>query len=157
MRVVVCGVSGAGKTVVGKKLAVALDCPFVDADDYHSAANKAKMAGHVPLTDEDRWPWLDALNQVLRERADVVLACSALKQVYRDRLEAGVGDVRWVALVGSREVIQRRVDARVGHFMPADMLASQLATWEPLTGGVSVDVAGTVDETVQKALAGLRH
>lgn len=155
MRVVVCGVSGAGKTVVGQRLASELCCPFLDADDFHSPANKARMASMIPLTDEDRWPWLDALNRALRDRPDVVLACSALKQIYRDRLAAGLDDVRWIALVGSREVLQSRMDARSDHFMPPEMLASQMATWEPLAQGASVDVSGSLDDVVHQALVSL--
>jgi len=156
MRVVVCGVSGAGKTVVGQRLARELGCPFLDADDYHSPANKAKMASRMPLSDEDRWPWLDALNQALREHPDVVLACSALKQVYRDRLSAGLADIRWVALEGSIEVLQSRMDARTDHFMPAALLDSQLAAWEPLREGLTVDVSGSLDEVVARVLDDLR-
>jgi gluconokinase len=155
MRVVVCGVSGAGKTVVGQRLASELGCPFLDADDFHSPANKTKMASRMPLSDEDRWPWLDALNQALREHPDVVLACSALKQVYRDRLAAGLDDVRWIALVGSREVLKSRMDARSDHFMPAALLDSQLAAWEPLAQGASIDVSGTLDDVVHQALDSL--
>lgn len=155
MRVVVCGVAGAGKTVVGRRLAEILGCPFLDADDFHSAANKAKMASRTPLSDDDRWPWLDALNQALRERPDVVLACSALKQVYRDRLQTGIDELRWIALVGSREVLQSRIDARVDHFMPPDMLESQLATWEPMVEGASIDVSAALDDVVGQALDAL--
>ncbi|MBS1708257.1 MAG: gluconokinase [Armatimonadetes bacterium] len=156
MRVVVCGVSGAGKSVVGRGLAERLGYPFLDADEFHSAANKAKMSAGIPLDDSDRWPWLEALNGALRDHPDVVMACSALKQVYRDRLAAGIPDVRWVALVGSREVLHPRMAARVGHFMPQSLLDSQLAAWEPPQEGITVDVARRLEDIVEQVVQALR-
>ncbi len=157
MRIVVCGVSGSGKSVVGKCVAASLGCPFLDADDFHSEANKAKMHAHIPLTDEDRWPWLDAMNAALRDKPDVVLACSALKRVYRDRLEAGLDDFHWVGLVGDRDLLYRRMENRKGHFMPPELLDSQLATWEPLERGQTFDVAGSVDEICTKIVSEIKQ
>src|SRR5262245_3977082 len=106
MIVILMGVTGAGKTTVGKLLAAALHCEFLDADDFHPPANVAKMRAGEPLTDADRWPWLARLNEELRSRAmrgtDVVLACSALKQAYRDVLTAGVAGSKLVYLRGSK-------------------------------------------------------
>ena len=134
--VVVMGVAGAGKTTIGRRLAAALDWPFYDADDFHPAANVARMAAGITLTDEERQPWLTALNRLLTEHLiggrSLVLACSALKAVYRDRLSAGDGpdDLIFVHLKGSRELIFGRMAARQGHYMPVSLLDSQLAILE---------------------------
>ena len=129
MIVVVMGVSGSGKSTVGRALAERMDWPFLDADDFHPAANVAKMRAGMPLTDDDRWPWLDRLARemaAINDRSeDAVLACSALKQAYRDAL-ARAGDVRFVFLKGDHATIAPRLAARAGHYMPASLLASQL-------------------------------
>ena len=139
---IIFGPSGCGKTTVGKALAERLGVPFKDADSYHPEANVAKMSRGEALDDEDRWPWLERLNRLLREGADggegadgrpVVLACSALKRVYRERLGEGVEGLRWVLLDADRDVLLRRMTGRneAGtHFMPAKLLDSQLATLE---------------------------
>lgn len=129
---VVMGVSGCGKSSVGEALGALLGIPYFDGDDLHPAENVAKMAAGVPLTDADRWPWLDRVAAVLAERAPVIVGCSALKRAYRDRIRAGAGGpVRFVHLAGSRAVIEDRMTARTGHFMPAALLDSQFATLEP--------------------------
>jgi gluconokinase len=155
--VVVMGVTGVGKTTIGRRLAAALGIPFVDADDFHDAAAKAKMHAGIPLTDADRMPWLDRLNHALREHASTgaVLACSALTAEYRRRLTAGVADVRFLVLTGHPSIIRARIEARHGHFAGADLLPSQMATLEPPPDAVTVDVDGTPDETTARALAAL--
>ena len=133
--VVLMGVSGSGKTTVGEALAKRLGMPFIEADDLHPKSNRDKMAAGIPLTDEDRWPWLDAmgerLEQVRREGHGVVATCSALKRAYRDRLRVKVeGPLLFVLLDSPREVLAARMAHRKGHFMPPALLASQLATLE---------------------------
>ncbi|HEY4152825.1 MAG TPA: gluconokinase, partial [Pseudolysinimonas sp.] len=127
--IVVMGVSGSGKTTVGAALADALGVRFVDGDALHPAANVAKMAAGIPLEDADRAPWLDAIGAVLAS-GPVVVACSALKRTYRDRLRAAAPMLELVFLDGSRELLASRMTARPGHFMPASLLDSQLATLE---------------------------
>jgi gluconokinase len=141
MIVVLMGVSGVGKTTLGKRLARRLGWPFIDADDFHPASNVAKMAAGVALTDEDRWPWLDALNERLRGERDAIVACSALKQSYRERLLAGIGDARIVFLNGSRALIAQRLAERKHRYMPASLLDSQFATLEPPGEAINIDVA----------------
>ncbi len=132
MRVVVMGVAGCGKTTLGRALAPRLGAAFVDADDLHPPANRARMAAGQPLTDADRWPWLDLVAGVLRDRAPVVVACSALRRCYRDRLRTGAGaPLRFLWLTGPRAVLATRLAARQGHFLPPALLDSQLATLEP--------------------------
>jgi gluconokinase len=153
--VVVMGVTGAGKTTAGRLLAHALACKFLDADDYHPAANVAKMRAGEPLTDADRAPWLARLNGVLKERAaraeSVVLACSALKTAYRDRLLAGIPDGRLVYLRGTKALIAARLEARRGHYMPPALLDSQFAALEEPTEAIVVDV-GPAPEAVAAAV-----
>ncbi|WP_435747752.1 gluconokinase [Nocardioides sp. SYSU DS0663] len=155
---VVMGISGSGKSTVGAALAARLAVPFADADDLHPATNVAKMARGEALDDDDRWPWLEEVARWLGEHATGgVMSCSALRRSYRAvlRRHAPVG---FVHLAGDREVIERRVHARTGHFMPVSLLDSQLATLEPLAAdedGVVVDVDQTVEEIVEEALAEL--
>ena len=142
MIVLLMGVSGAGKTTLGERLAKRLAWPFIDADDYHPAANVAKMAAGMALDDEDRWPWLDALNRRLRAERDAVLACSAVKAAYRERLLAGIVDARVVFLHGAKALIAARLTERSGHYMPPSLLESQFATLEPPSEAIDIDVAG---------------
>jgi gluconokinase len=133
--VVLMGVSGSGKTTVGLALASRLGMPFIEADDLHPQSNREKMAAGIPLTDEDRWPWLDAMGDrmesVRREGHGVIATCSALKRIYRDRLRAKVnGPLLFVLLDSPREVLAARMTSRKGHFMPPALLTSQLATLE---------------------------
>ena len=151
---VVMGVSGSGKSTVGAALAQRLRAPFADADDFHPAANVAKMtAGHA-LDDEDRHPWLEAIGEWLSEHSDgAVVSCSALKRAYRDQLRGHLPTTRFVHLDGSRDVIARRQASRPGHFMPASLLDSQFATLEPLEpdeDGVVIDVDQSIDDIVQE-------
>lgn len=144
MIVVVMGVTGAGKTTVGRLLATSLGAEFVDADDHHPPENVAKMRAGTPLTDTDRQPWLERLNALLRERAargaSVALACSALKAAYRATLLAGLPAARVVFLRGSREVIAARLAARRGHYMNPALLESQFAALEAPQEAIVVDV-----------------
>ena len=158
--VVVMGVSGCGKTAVGRRLAQALGARFVDADDLHPPENVRKMRAGIALDDADRAPWLALLNSRLREATvagePVVMACSALRQRYRDALAAGVPGLRFVHLAGSPDLIAARLAARQHRFMPASLLASQFAALEPPADAVVVDVAAPLDEVVadvQRALA----
>jgi gluconokinase len=149
------GVSGSGKTTVGAALAATLGLRFVDADDLHPTANVGKMQAGIPLTDDDRWPWLDAVGAVLAD-GDVVVACSALRRIYRDRLRTAAPGLALVYLHGSRELLAERMGHRPGHFMPASLLDSQLDTLEPPTDDehpVSLDVAHPVDALVAAAAA----
>lgn len=129
LRLVVMGVSGCGKTSLGQALANALGARFIDADDLHPQANREKMAEGIPLTDGDRAPWLDLVAQCLTDQAPVVVACSALRRAYRDRLRQA-GEVRFLHLAAPQEVIAQRLARRQGHFMPPVLLTSQYATLE---------------------------
>ena len=159
MIVVVMGVSGSGKTVVGQALASDLGWPFFDADDFHPKENVAKMAAGTPLTDTDRWPWLDRLAaemKAIEERgANAVLACSALRQAYRDRISRA-GNVRYVHLAGDHDTIAARLAARKHHYMPPTLLASQLATLEAPTDAIVIDVRDAVPAQVGKIRAALK-
>jgi gluconokinase len=152
------GVSGSGKTAVGQALAARIGATFVDSDDLHPPENKVKMSAKIPLTDDDRWPWL---HRIRKDAIDAtppgsrcVLACSALKRVYRSLLMRGLTDVRLVYLRGSFELIAARLAARKGHFMPPDLLRSQFATLEEPAAeeGAVVDIDGTVEEITDRIL-----
>ncbi|WP_308491670.1 gluconokinase [Microbacterium terrisoli] len=152
--IVVMGVSASGKSSVGTALAARLGVPFVDGDDLHPRANVVKMASGVPLVDEDRWPWLDAVADRLAQGA-VVVACSALKRAYRDRLRTRAPHTVFVHLAGSADVLERRIGSRPGHFMPPSLLQSQLDTLEPLgpdETGFVLDFAPSPAAVAQAAL-----
>lgn len=164
MVIILMGVSGAGKTVVGQALAARLGWQFEDADNWHPAANVEKMRSGHPLTDEDRKPWLEALNRAIREwiasGRSVILACSALKAFYRQMLRAGVQDVcavRIVFLKASYEQIDQRLRERHGHYMPESLLRSQFdALEEPsATEAFAVDASLPVPAVVDAIVAGL--
>lgn len=147
---VVMGVSGSGKTTVGQALAGRLNCPFYDGDDFHPPANVAKMASGTPLNDADRAPWLARLTELLENHVGkgetAVLACSALKQTYREQLRVSP-NVQFVYLAGSFDLIWQRMSARADHYMKADMLRSQFATLEPPNVGEARWV--TIDQSVE--------
>lgn len=153
MVIVLMGVSGSGKTTVGEQLAEALGWPFHEADDYHPPENKRKMRDGIPLTDEDRRPWLLALRKVIEDAvargAGAVVTCSALKAAYRELLAGELPDVRFVLLHGPRDLIAERLADRQGHFMNPDLLDSQIATLEPPRNALVVDISGTPDEQVE--------
>src|SRR5258707_3172151 len=134
MILIAMGVSGAGKTRIGELLAERLHCDFIDGDAFHSEANKEKMHKGIPLTDEDRWPWLRtiraAIEEKLRAGVDAVFTCSSLKRSYRDILRNGDKDVCFIYLKGSREVLEERLKTRTGHFFDPSLLQSQLDTLE---------------------------
>ena len=152
MVIIVMGVTGAGKTTVGLRLAEILGWRFHDADDFHPAANKSKMHAGIPLTDEDRWPWLQALRgaieQALTDNVGAVVTCSALKRAYRDVLSGGLPQVRYVHLTGDPTVLAARLAGRRGHFMNPALLESQIATLEAPADATEIDVALTPDQQV---------
>jgi gluconokinase len=158
---IVMGVSGSGKSTIAEKLAQRLGWTYEDGDRFHPASNVAKMSAGRPLTDEDRWPWLqaiaDEIDRACKAAEHVVIACSALKRSYRDVLVHGRRDVRIVYLDGTQELIAGRLAARKGHFMPPGLLVSQFKTLEPPDADenpviVSIDasVGEIVDDTVSQ-------
>lgn len=154
MLILVTGVSGTGKTTLGTLLSERLRLPFFDADHFHPAENIAKMSAGHPLNDEDRDPWLAALaNQLLasEKRGGAVLACSALKNNYRQKISVS-DNLRWIHLTGDRDLIWERMLARKNHYMKAGMLDSQIATWENPESGLLLDICGTPQELLEKSL-----
>lgn len=150
MVIVLMGVSGAGKTTVGRRLADRLGWAFHDGDDAHPAANVRKMAAGTPLTDEDRRPWLGRIHRLIarheEDRTSAVIACSALKRSYRRLLLEGTRETRVVYLRGRRELLERRLTRRTGHFFDPGLLASQLATLEEPRNAVTVDAEGDLEQ-----------
>jgi len=158
MIVIVMGVVGAGKTTIGRLLAEQLGWTFADADDFHPPSNVEKIRHGTPLSDDDRWPWLErlrtAINSWIAEGHNVVLACSALKLTYRRELEAG-SEVKFVYLKGSADLIAKRLRAREGHFAGEQILASQFADLEEPEAAVIADIAATPQQIVAKIREGL--
>lgn len=160
--IVVMGVAGAGKTDIGAMLATRLNVEFVDGDDLHPQANIDKMASGHPLNDDDRRPWLANIAAWLAERSSdgAVVACSALKRIYRDQLRQACLDLVFVHLAGDREVVIERVKARAGHFMPASLVDSQYATLEPLAAdeaGITLNFDASREELTNEAAAWLAN
>lgn len=153
---IVMGVSGSGKTTVGRELAHALRLPFYDADDFHSVANVEKMRHGTPLTDEDRHDWLTALAAGIgrwTSAGGAVLACSALKEKYRAVLqEAAARALVWVVLEGSKELLLSRLRARSGHYMKEDLLQSQLAAYEVPAYGLHLNIEASPEELVRQVV-----
>lgn len=159
-RLIVMGVTGCGKTTVGALLAGRLDAMFLDGDDYHPPQNVSKMASGTPLTDDDRWPWLDRLGTVIEQavadRQRAVLACSALRRVYRDRISAACAEAPlFIHLTGGRDLIHGRMAARREHYMPVALLDSQIATLEPIEAdenAIEISIDAPVDTVVRHVL-----
>lgn len=157
--IIVMGVSSSGKSAVGEALGVKLDAPFLDGDGYHPPANKEKMRAGTPLTDEDRWPWLETLAKALHDTAAdkgvAVGACSALKRAYRDYLVEKAGEpILYILLDGPRQVIADRIAKRQHEYMPASLLDSQLATLERASGdenAVTLSLEDSIEEITGKA------
>lgn len=149
----IMGVSGSGKTTVGKKLSETTGIPFFDADDFHSVANKNKMKAGHPLNDDDRKEWLQNINQKAREEAGkkgAIIACSALKENYRTVLAGKIAcPVYWVFLQGDYQLIHERINERKGHFMPAELLRSQFEILEAPSDGLVIDISKKPDEIVK--------
>lgn len=153
MVIILMGVSGSGKTTVGRALAQQLQWRFAEGDDFHSAANIAKMHAGIPLTDQDRAPWLQSLREAitawLAAGENVVLACSALKASYRQILQAS-GEVRFVYLRGSFDLIAKRLASRKGHFINPDLLKSQFDTLEEPKNALAIDAALPADQAAHE-------
>lgn len=163
LHVVFMGVSGTGKSAVGRPVSETLGLTFAEGDDFHPQANIDKMSSGTPLTDEDRWPWLRDLADWTRERAaadeGTGVACSALRRAYRDVLREGAPDTVFVHLAGTAEVITERMNAR-DHFMPASLLDSQFATLEDLEpdeDAIVVDISAPLDELIADVTQQLRE
>ncbi|MDN5766206.1 MAG: gluconokinase [Humibacillus sp.] len=160
--VIVMGVSGSGKTTVAKGISTITGWEFAEGDAFHSEANVEKMRSGHALTDDDRWPWLESIGEWISDKEaagePAVVACSALRRVYRDLLRRGRPHVRFLNVEAAREVIHDRMDHRSGHYMPPSLLASQLATFEPLEKdepGVTISNEGTPAIVLERALAAL--
>ncbi len=160
MVIIIMGVSGSGKTTVGLKLGKELGCPFYDSDDFHTEAAKEKMSRGIALTDEDRFPWLrrlaDAMKGWERENKQSVLACSALKQKYRDILEKDL-PVRWIYLKGTPELIRQRLKERKSHFWNPQLLDSQFAALEEPAGAITLDINQDSDKMVGSLVRQLKE
>jgi gluconokinase len=158
MIIILMGVSGSGKTTVGEKLAERLDCEFADADDFHPPENVVKMRAGMSLNDEDRAPWLDALRRLIKtklnEKSCLILACSALKQKYRDVLRVNE-TVRFIYLKGSRDLIEPRLSMRTGHFFSPALLQSQFEALEEPENALTIGINDAPEEIVEKILKNL--
>jgi gluconokinase len=159
MIILVMGVSGVGKSTVGARLAARLGWSFHDADALHTPANIERMRAGHPLDDDARIPWLlavrDVMTAVSRRGDDAVVACSALKERYRTLLLRDLSDIRLVHLTAPAEVLRERVARREGHFMPATLVESQVATLEPPTAALTIQATGAVEDVVSRIVAGL--
>ncbi len=160
---VLMGVAGTGKTTLAALLGDRLGWPTAEGDDFHPAANIAKMSAGTPLTDDDRWPWLEAIAAWMRDEdeagASTIVTCSALKRAYREVLAATPGHVRFVHLTGRAGLVADRMSHRTDHFMPTTLLPSQLATLEPLgpdEDGITVEVDATPEALAARVLRALR-
>ncbi|MUK00963.1 AAA family ATPase [Vibrio cholerae] len=157
--VVVMGISGSGKTTIATQLAERLGWVYAEADEFHPAENIAKMTSGTPLTDEDRWPWLESMRNWMTAQAQsgrsTVVTCSALRRSYRDVLAEAEGRVRFVHLLGDTDLILERMKTRSGHFMPESLLPSQISTLEPLEAdeqGVRIENTGTPDQVTNDVI-----
>ena len=153
----VMGVSGCGKSTIGQRLAQTLDLPFYDGDDFHPDSNVQKMAEGIPLDDCDRQPWLERLNHLAIESPrGAVIACSALKQVYRQTLAKRLTCVYWIYLAGDFDEIFLRLSQRENHFMPASLLRSQFATLEPPENAITLSALESPDSIVQQIIEAVK-
>ena len=156
MFIIFMGVSGCGKTTIGKMTAAFFGVHFYEGDDYHPPENIKKMAAGLPLTDEDRAGWLDVLAQLMRHKLDQgqsgVLSCSALKKKYRDGLRADKDRIHFIYLKGSQELIRSRIEERTGHYMPAELLKSQFEALEEPCHALTIDVAQSPDEILARVV-----
>jgi carbohydrate kinase (thermoresistant glucokinase family) len=153
MRILIMGVAGVGKSTVGAELAEQLRSDFIDADGFHSDANRAKMAAGIPLTDADRAPWLDEVGRVLSASPDLIVACSALKRSYRDQLRSWAPDLFTVHLIASKELLMERLAMREGHLVGANLLPSQLETLELLRAdenGIEISADTDLEAIVER-------
>lgn len=158
MKIVVMGVTGCGKTTVGFALAEKLGITFIDSDDLHSVENKRKMSSGTPLNDSDRQPWLQAVSNTLQSHKKIVVACSALKKSYREKILLGAPTTQFIHLVGSQELITARLSERSHEFMPIELLDSQFQTLEPLKqseGGKAIEISQSIEEIVDEITAWL--
>lgn len=154
------GVSGSGKSTIGEMLSEQTRLPFFDADDYHPAANVTKMSSGTPLTDEDRWPWLERLARLLADeesKAGAILACSALKTSYRQLMERDLEEpAQWFFLEGSAELIAQRISARNGHFMPPHLLQSQFDALEVPQDAICISIDQEPDQIIRQIYSHLK-
>lgn len=154
---IITGVSGCGKTTIGKLLAEKLTIPFYDADNFHPAENIFKMKNGIPLVDEDRLPWLKSIADeipVWEKNGGGVLACSALKQIYRDILKVLPAEkMTWINLAGSYEQIRHRLEERNGHFFSTNLLQSQFDTLEPINEGLEIEISSSPNEIINEILS----
>jgi len=157
--IVLMGVSGCGKTSVGERLAQATGLPFFDGDDFHSQANVEKMSRGIPLNDDDRRPWLEALHELIADHLEqgesLIVACSALKQQYRDLLSKGESGMCFVHLKGSFDLIYGRMRRRAGHYMKKEMLQSQFNELEAPADALEIDISLSVSEVVERIVRAL--
>jgi len=151
------GVSGSGKTTIGKKLSEKIDIPFFDGDNFHSEANKEKMRSGHPLTDNDRAAWLIRINEFAKEqmtRKGAIIGCSALKEKYRKVLSSGItSPLYWIFLKGTYELIKKRMEERKGHYMKANMLSSQFEALEVPRHAITIEISHPPDEIVEQIIS----
>jgi carbohydrate kinase (thermoresistant glucokinase family) len=157
----IMGVSGSGKTTIGKKLSARIGLPFFDADDFHSEANKEKMRKGVPLTDDDRGAWLISINELAKnqmEKDGAIIACSALKEKYRTVLSDGIGTpLLWIFLRGNYELIKKRMESRTDHYMPPALLTSQFDALEIPEECLAINISTNADEIVETIISHLNQ
>ena len=156
----IMGVAGSGKTTIGRLLSAKISIPFFDADDFHSSANTKKMQAGLPLTDQDRQPWIERLNELGIEQSKLngaIIGCSALKEKYREQLEAGITQCSWIFLQGDYNLIYERMKKRSHHFMPAQLLQSQLESLEIPAAAFTIDIRNEPAEIVNSILQYLKE
>lgn len=157
----IMGVSGSGKSTIGKKLSERTGYDFYDADNFHTRENKAKMSAGIPLTDEDRWPWLENINRFVIEKLafnNIIMVCSALKQAYRDELNKSIEtNCSWIFLRGDYDTINKRLKNRKDHYMPSALLQSQFDALEPPVDVIYVDISHPPEMIVEDIISKLKN